>query len=106
MDGTTARKAFLKEVEDCVCRARNESYDDAENNFERIAAIANVMFGKKLIDPLTPVDVALFSMCIKMGRLAFDSEHSDSWVDTAGYAACGAGILMQEKSRQENTDQG
>jgi len=95
MDGVTARKEFLAEVESCVCQARNESYDEAENNFARIADIANVMLGSKLNSPLTPVDVALFSMCIKMGRLAFKPHHWDSWVDTAGYAACGAGIIKQ-----------
>jgi hypothetical protein len=96
MDGATARSEFLAKVESAVCGARNESYDDAATNFARIATIANIVLGKKLSEPLDSVDVALFSLCIKMGRLAFDPRHWDSWLDTAGYSACGAGIIMQE----------
>lgn len=91
-DKTERRRAVVREVESCVCQNRNSSYGEAEDNFRRIADIANVVLEKKLATPLDELDVALFSACIKMGRLAHMPEHMDSLVDLAGYAVCGAGI--------------
>ena len=94
------RKEFLEEVEGCVCRDRHNSYDDPGRNFDRIARIASVLLESKLSKPLDEIDVALFSMAIKMGRLAFNPRHYDSWVDSAGYSACAGGIL-KEQDRDE-----
>jgi hypothetical protein len=32
-------------------------------------------------------------VALKMARLCVDEKHMDSWVDIAGYAACGAEIV-------------
>ena len=32
----------------------------------------------------------------KMARLRHDPAHTDSWVDVAGYAACGAEVATRE----------
>lgn len=99
--GTDRRREFLREVEGVVCRDRQNSYDCAEDNFQRIADIANVVLGRKLTEPLDTVDVALFSVCIKMGRLAFNPGHYDSVTDLAGYASCLGGILKAEMEQGE-----
>jgi len=39
---------------------------------------------------LKPHDVALMMALLKIARLKGNPIHGDSWVDLAGYAACGA----------------
>lgn len=94
--GTDRRRAVLDTVSACVLRDRASTYGDAEDNFTDIAAIASVVLRGKLLEPLTASDVALFSCCIKMARLR-NQEHLDNWVDLAGYAVCGAGIIKSEQ---------
>jgi len=98
MTGTEIRRQLLKEVESCVCRNRQEQYGDAEQNFDDIAKLANVVLQSKLKEPLAPEDVALFSACIKMARIATNHQYMDSWIDLAGYAVCGGGIVMRNAS--------
>lgn len=98
MTGTDIRKQVLSEVEKCVCSDRQSTYGDAEDNFSDIAALANIVLGPKLSHPLTPEDVAIFSMCIKMSRIKSTPSYEDSWIDMAGYAVCGCGIIRRKKS--------
>ena len=39
-------------------------------------------------------DVYLCMIAVKMSRLIHDSEHEDSWVDIAGYAALGGEVAI------------
>ena len=94
--GTELRREALKMVEDCVCRDRQNAHGDAENNFPEIAAFANIVFKNKLSKPLDGLDVALFCMCIKMARCATSPRNLDNLIDHAGYAMCGAGIVLRE----------
>jgi hypothetical protein len=41
---------------------------------------------------LTAVDVAMMLIDVKLARLENDPAHADSWIDVAGYAACGAEV--------------
>jgi hypothetical protein len=100
VSGTDRRRQALEEVAACVCRDRQDAYADAEDNFARIADLANVVLAKKLAAPLDRKDVALFAACIKLGRLAHDPAHYDSMLDLAGYAVCGAGILLEEREER------
>ena len=97
MSGTEIRKRLLKEVEACVCKDRQNTYGDAEDNFKDIADLANVMFNDKLLKKLDAKDVAIFSMCIKMARIKTSPFHIDNWIDQAGYAICGGGIVQGPK---------
>lgn len=94
--GTDRRRAVLQQVADCVCRDRQNTYGDAEDNFADIAALANIMFRDKLKEPFTPLDVATFSLCIKMARIRTSPHHIDNWIDAAGYGVCGAGIVKAD----------
>lgn len=100
--GTELRREALKMVEDCVCRDRQNAHGDAENNFPEIAAFANIVFKNKLSKPLDGLDVALFCMCIKMARCATSPRNLDNLIDHAGYAMCGAGIVLREKEQWLN----
>lgn len=93
--------------EDCLNQAltqvtgkRTQDYGTPENNFQTIADLWNVyldaksmvLFGE--ISPLTldPTDVALLMDLLKTARLITSPTHADSWVDKAGYSACGAEV--------------
>jgi hypothetical protein len=69
---------------------RNTTYGEPEDNFSTIASMANVIFAKKLKEDFTSADVAVFQIIVKLSRLKDNTSHLDSWIDTAGYAACGA----------------
>jgi hypothetical protein len=102
--GTDLRREALREVESCVCRDRQNTYGDAEDNFAHIAAIANVVLGDKLTAPLTPLDVASFSACIKLARIRSSPLHEDNWRDLGGYAVCGQGIIKRQQCKPSSAD--
>ena len=68
--------------------ARGESYGDVRQNHQRIAALWSVVLGQDV----TPEQVALCMTCLKVARLIETPAHEDSWIDIAGYGACGAEI--------------
>lgn len=100
--GTTRRRAILREVEGAVCRDRQNTYGDAEDNFATIAKLWTVYLqatGRLRADMvseeiLMPEDVAVMSALIKVARVAVSPEHRDNWVDAAGYMVCGGGIMQ------------
>lgn len=90
----THRKTLLQEAEKIVSVERNKSYGEPDEDFKRIAAIASAMGfridagGDELRD-LRSDDVAKFMIALKLSRLMWSPDHRDSWLDIAGYAACG-----------------
>ena len=94
--GTDRRKDIIKEIEKCVCKDRQNTYGDAEDNFEVIAKLINVMLDKKLYEPLSALDIAKINICIKMSRTITSPAHLDNWIDLGGYAVCGGGIVMSK----------
>ena len=93
MSGET-RAAVLAEARAAVNGARNDSYDEPESNFERIASLWSAYLGREI----TPTDVAVMNVLQKVGRLMHTPDHWDSWVDIAGYAACGADVATSSTS--------
>jgi len=72
-----------------VTRDRNLHYGPPEQSFERIAAMWAAYLG---MDTLLSSDVAAMLALLKIARIAVNPLHEDSWVDLAGYAACGADV--------------
>lgn len=80
---------------------RGESYGTVEDNFNRIARLWNAHLRNRYSaqqdqePPRLPLpqfdasDVAMMMALVKIARLELDPTHHDSWVDLAGYAACG-----------------
>ena len=64
---------------------RGAAYAPPSKNFARIAALWSVILDK----PITVVDVALCMDAVKTARLMESPDHADSWIDKAGYGACG-----------------
>lgn len=90
-----ARQLVLQTAETMVTGTRPQDYGSAEDNFKRIANLWNAHLSNRgIIDPtikegVNTVDVALMCALIKMSRIENTPAHLDSWVDLAGYAACG-----------------
>lgn len=86
----TMRQKILHEAEICVMKNRNSVYGSPEDNFKNTADLINAQFSHKLKENFSPSDVAILMICLKMARLKTTPSHLDTWVDVAGYAACGA----------------
>jgi len=99
--GTDRRRAAIKEVEGCVCKDRQNTYSDAEDNFSQTASIWTVQLSRKLLPgvSLDASDVAALMIGLKLARTAANPGHRDNWIDAAGYAVCGAGI--QQKAAED-----
>lgn len=65
---------------------RQAAYGSPVPNFERIRDLWNAY---KKGSSFTTVDVAILMALVKVARLMETPSHPDSWVDLAGYAACG-----------------
>lgn len=95
------RKRVLREAEKCVCGNREKDYGTPEDSFNLIAKLwtAYVSTGS-LVDLVDLVfdakDVAAMMALLKIARIAENPQHMDSWVDLAGYAACGGELAGKE----------
>ena len=101
--GSELRKEILEEVEKCVCRDRNASYGDAEDNFEHIRELWGWWLHRRglleIPEELTKLDVAQMSAMIKIARKGKDIKYLDNWVDDAGYSACGGGLILGDAQK-------
>lgn len=93
MTGKDRREQALIEVENCVCRDRQATHGDAEDNFADIAKLWSVYTGIGF----TAQDVAAMMILMKIARMKTSPDHRDNWIDAAGYAVCGAGIVAAKK---------
>ena len=93
------RAQFLDEVEKLVCKDRNVTHGDAEDNFRVIADLWNVYLrnskGADNTDDLNNKDVAIMMCLFKISRLMTNVNNMENWLDLAGYAACGGGIVKK-----------
>jgi len=85
-NNTSKREQILMTAKNIVCSDRNKQYGEPEDNFRSIAELWSVYTGLTL----TAKDVALMMTLFKIGRLMANPEKDDSWIDAAGYIACGA----------------
>ncbi len=91
------RSELLDAAKRCVCGQRERDYGTPEDNFQMIALLWSVY--KKAV--FTPLDVAMMMSLLKVARIAAGTATEDSFVDLAGYAACGGEIAAKE---EENRD--
>lgn len=98
------RKELLQKAEKCVNGDRDLRYGKPENNFAEIAKYWTKYLGINI----KAVDVAVMMCLFKIARLkTSDFEDLDSWVDLAGYAACGAEITTKcERLRSPQRQEG
>ena len=95
-------KADLLKMSIDAVADRGLNYGSPEDNFNRIATLwnawLNIRYGDKNdIDfDIDTTDVTIMMDLVKKARIANNPAHLDSWVDVAGYAACGANINCEE----------
>jgi hypothetical protein len=104
-------KTELLETAKLAVADRGLNYGRPEANFERIAALWTAHIRNRYADPANsevdmstwdgrfdPSDVAQMMVLMKIARLENSPHHLDSWVDVAGYAACGAELAPSDSS--------
>ena len=85
---------FLKHVANVIAE-RSTQYGDPAGNMAAIAARWSSTLGREV----TPAQVVLCLLDLKLARLAHDPTHEDSAVDVCGYAA-----LLRELTKTSNTE--
>lgn len=93
-------KITKEELLNCAQAAvadRGLNYGAPEDNFVRIARLWNAHYYNRFGKPasFTADDVAMMMILVKLARLENIPAHLDSWIDLAGYAACGANIACE-----------
>lgn len=75
----------IKTLDDAVCvvTQRNAAYGDPATSLTAIAARWSLTLGQNV----TPTQVTLCMIDLKLARLAHDPKHRDSVLDVIGYAA-------------------
>lgn len=91
------RAAVLEKARACVCGEREQDYGSPEDSFGCIAELWEAYLRAACVSPdsvvrVTPTDVAMLMALLKIARVgtSFVGGTADSFVDLAGYAACGA----------------
>lgn len=82
------RANTLEKAKEIVCGHRENEYGSPEDNFKTIADFWSVYKGVEF----TANDVAMMMALLKIARIRTGIATDDSYVDLAGYAACGSEI--------------
>ena len=92
------RDDILQEARKIVMGNREAAYGSPEDCFSAIARLWEAYLNSRgtIIESLdiTPTDVAVMMILMKVGRIANGKPKLDNWVDIAGYAACGGEIQL------------
>ncbi len=91
---SNAADKFLKHVANVIAE-RSSQYGDASSNMAAISARWSATLGREV----TPAQVVLCLLDLKLTRLAHDPGHEDSAVDVCGYAA-----LLRELIQTSNKE--
>jgi hypothetical protein len=91
----SVRAQTLDEAKRLVTGDRNAQYGPPTQDFSRTADLLTALgYGltdhEGVIHALQPSDIATIMVALKLSRLMHSRGKRDSWVDLAGYAACGA----------------
>lgn len=105
VDEYTQREYCLKQAHEAVMHGRNHVYGDPTDNFKDTAKLFNIFIQAKLrkfdinihpyVDIIEAQDIALLMIFLKTARLINTPAHVDSYIDIAGYAACGLECAMK-----------
>lgn len=87
------RAAILREAEQAVMRDRAATHGRLEDTFGHIARVWSARIGVTI----TPAQVCILLMDLKGARAWGNSSHRDNWIDMAGYAACGWGVVPADE---------
>lgn len=91
------RAETLDKAKQCVCGQRDNEYGSPEDNFQLIANLWSAYKNTKF----TAIDVAMMMALLKIARIKTGTATEDSFVDLAGYAACGADIALNNNNKKK-----
>ena len=83
-----SRSEVLSTAERLVNGDRDQAHGAPALTFQRIADLWSVFLGVTI----TPAQVAELMILFKLARLQANPLNDDSWIDIAGYAACGGEV--------------
>lgn len=86
------RSEILRKAEEMVCGFREQDYGTPEDSFRLIAKLWSAYLGFNV----SSVDVSMMMCLLKMARINGGRATLDSFIDLAGYAACGGEIATME----------
>lgn len=89
------RSDILQKAEKCVCGQREQDYGSPEDNFQIIADLWTAYKGVSF----NAEDVAMMMALLKIARIKSGTATEDSFVDLAGYAACGGEIAAKFRTQ-------
>ena len=110
----SSRSDILDLAKKCVCGKREQDYGTPESNFKIIADLWNDYLGLVengdgvpifSIKNITPMDVSMMMALLKIARIRNGGGSGDSFVDLAGYAACGGEIWHSNKETNGDSSQ-
>lgn len=103
---STSRADILDQAKKCVCGQREQDYGTPESNFQLIADLWNDYLKKERLGRskavVDAVDVSMMMALMKIARIKNGGGSGDSFVDLAGYAACGGEIWHGQKVKDQN----
>lgn len=79
----------LDKAKELVTGDRQKKYGNPSINFERIIGGWTLILGHEI----TQAQLVQMMIWMKVARLQEDPNHMDSWIDIAGYAACGGEVV-------------
>ena len=93
------RAEILDAAKQCVCKDRNDQYGEPEESLGAIAEFWQTFLRrKKGVDrEINAEDASAMMILFKIARTTTGKPKIDSWIDMAGYAACGGEIQEGEK---------
>lgn len=92
--------SILSEAEELTNGARRQAYGHPLLDYERTAGMVNAALAHKLKEPLTPEEVMVVMILVKVSR-QMNAPKRDNLVDIAGYANC-IDMAQQERERRGN----
>ena len=95
---SVTREDILCKAKEAVCTNRETEYGSPEDNFKTIANLWTAYRGVRF----TPVDVSMMMALLKIARIKSGTGTEDSFVDLAGYAACGGELAHRPECRQSS----
>lgn len=99
------RGEVLDNARECVCKNRNDSYGEPEDNFRNIANLWNdYLLQKYDFKKITPVDIGILMALLKIARMA-GKPNDDNYVDAIGYLACACEIDGKEATENAADDE-
>jgi len=90
----STRADVLNEASEAIHGDRNTHYGTPMENFDRIAQYWTIYLANRRLKKIKPGDVANMMILLKIAR-GMNLPTKDTYVDIAGYAACGWETMEQ-----------